>query len=327
MSVEAFSSLSFQAGGAVAAAAGRTAMWAIGAYMRAPLRNTALAALVGFSALAGANALYNQSGHHPAPLFGSFDGRAQSVAATPEPVVPADRPARLFQQATVETTGSIATPEATPAETIGNADVFEIQRKLTAFALYDGKLDGLFGPRTARSIRAFEEKVGRPPTGKLTPEIVELIKATPIIAEPAPVAAIAETPVLALEAPAPLVAAAAEPVGGAGVSALEMTSPPAAAPTKRTVETIAVRVETPAPAAEVVTTPIDVVKAATDPKVVSAVQRGLSSLGFLHGTIDGVAGEATAKAIRNFEVYYNYNGTGRITPELINLLAQNGAVL
>jgi len=336
MSVEAFSSLPLQAGSAVAAAAGRGALWAISAYMRAPLRNTAVAALVGFSALAGTNALYNQSGHHPAPLFGSFDGRALSMGAEPEPVIPAERPAKLFQQAAtpVETTGSITTPATAPAEAIGNADVFEIQRKLSAFALYDGKVDGLYGPRTARSIRAFEEKLGRAPTGQLTPEIVELIKATPIIAEPAPVAAApapaaAAEPALTLEAPAPLVASAsAEQAGGTGISTLEMTTPPAAeanAPTKRVVETIAVRAELPA--AEVVTTPIDVVKAATDPKVVSAVQRGLSSLGFLHGTIDGVAGEATAKAIRNFEVYYNYNVTGRITPELINLLAQNGAVL
>ncbi len=332
MSVEAFSSLPFQAGGAVAAAAGRTALWIIAGYMRAPLRNTAIAALVGFSAMAGSNALYNQSGHHPAPLFGSFDGRAASAVPELEPVTPVERPAQLFQQAApvAETTGSIAVSNATaPAESIGNEDVFEIQRKLTAFELYDGKVDGLYGPRTARSIRAFEEKVGRPSTGQLTPEIVELIKATPIIAELAPAAA-AEPP---LAAPAPLLAATAEPAAS-GISTLEMTSPPAeteaTAPARRTVQTIAVRAETP-PAAEaapeVVTMPIDVVNVATDPKVVSTVQRGLSSLGFLHGQIDGVAGEATAKAIRNFEVYYNYNVTGRITPELINLLAQNGAVL
>jgi len=37
--------------------------------------------------------------------------------------------------------------------------------------------------------------------------------------------------------------------------------------------------------------------------------------------------EATAKAIRNFEVYYNYDLTGRITAELVNLLVQNGAVI
>lgn len=63
----------------------------------------------------------------------------------------------------------------------------------------------------------------------------------------------------------------------------------------------------------------------TDPVIVAKVQRGLGSLGFLHGPADGVAGEATAKAIRNFEVYYNYKVTGRISPELLDLLVQNGA--
>jgi peptidoglycan hydrolase-like protein with peptidoglycan-binding domain len=63
----------------------------------------------------------------------------------------------------------------------------------------------------------------------------------------------------------------------------------------------------------------------TDPVIVAKVQRGLASLGFLHGPADGIAGEATAKAIRNFEVYYNYKVTGRITPELLDLLVQNGA--
>ena len=43
MTVEAMSSLPLQAGGAVAAAAGRTALWAISLYMRQPLRNTAVA--------------------------------------------------------------------------------------------------------------------------------------------------------------------------------------------------------------------------------------------------------------------------------------------
>ncbi|MDC9823743.1 peptidoglycan-binding domain-containing protein [Devosia sp. ZB163] len=65
----------------------------------------------------------------------------------------------------------------------------------------------------------------------------------------------------------------------------------------------------------------------TDPVVVAKIQRGLASLGFLHGPADGVAGEATAKAIRNFEVYFNYKVTGRITPELMDLLVDNGAVL
>jgi peptidoglycan hydrolase-like protein with peptidoglycan-binding domain len=371
MSVDAFSGLPFQAGQAVAAGIGRTARWAIVAYMRAPLRNTAVAALTTLCAMAGSNALYNQSGNHPAPLFGSFDGAAARVE--PTPVMPLERPVKLLLEPSPETTGSVsALPEPTPVKPIGNEDVFEIQRKLTAFKLFDGKVDGLYGPRTARSIKAFEQSVGRTATGQLTQEIIDLIKATPITAEPglkleaaavtqpAPVTAEIkpeETAVLALEdsaslpAPAPLTAsngtsaaeASPEPMLQAsveeeGVSTLEMTSPPAEemapaansnGPTKRAVQTIAITAPAPEPAAatEVITTPIDVTKVANDPKVIGAIQRGLASLGFLHGEIDGVAGEATAKAIRNFEVYYNYNVTGRITPELVNLLVQNGAVI
>jgi peptidoglycan hydrolase-like protein with peptidoglycan-binding domain len=375
MSVDAFSGLPFQAGQAVAAGVGRTARWAIAAYMRAPLRNTAIAALTTFSAMAGSNALYNQSGHHPAPLFGSFDAKVD-----PRPVMPIEKPVKLMAAPSPETTGSVSKKvEATPAKPIGNDEVFEIQRKLTAFKLFDGKVDGLYGPRTARAIKAFEETVGRKATGQLTPEIIALIKDTPITTElaPTPEAVVEQpvqaapsvtaeiktetTPVLALQptetdalpAPAPLVvtqeAAPAEAetppelgttVKAEGVTALEMTSPPAEetpaavaetpnAPTKRAVQTIAVRATLPAApaAAEVITTPIDVTKVASDPTIVGAIQRGLASLGFLHGEIDGVAGEATAKAIRNFEVYYNYNVTGRITPELVNLLVQNGAVI
>ena len=64
-----------------------------------------------------------------------------------------------------------------------------------------------------------------------------------------------------------------------------------------------------------------------DPVMVARVQRGLASLGFLHGPADGVAGEATAKAIRHFEVYYNYPVTGRISRELPDLLIANGAAI
>jgi len=73
--------------------------------------------------------------------------------------------------------------------------------------------------------------------------------------------------------------------------------------------------------------PADAKDASTDPTIVGEVQRGLNSLGFLHQQVDGVAGEATAKAIRNFEVYFNYNVTGRVTRDLVKLLQQNGAVI
>ena len=98
MTVEAYSSLPFQAGGAVAAAAGRAALWAIAAYMRAAAaQHRAGRADRRFRALAGGNALYKQAHHHPAPLFGSFDasGAGGEPAKTVAPVMPAARPTKL----------------------------------------------------------------------------------------------------------------------------------------------------------------------------------------------------------------------------------------
>ena len=114
MTLEAYSSLPLSAGSAVATAAGRGALWAMGVYLRDPLRNTALVALIGLSAMAGSNVLYRQTHHLPSPLFGGFAENATSVikAAKPvRPVLPAARPTRLVDDS--ETTGSLAPVAAT----------------------------------------------------------------------------------------------------------------------------------------------------------------------------------------------------------------------
>jgi len=381
MTVEAMSSLPFQAGSAVAAAAGRTALWAVSVYMRQPLRNTALAALVGLSAMAGSNALYKQSHHHPAPLFGSFDQAAPAAKkAKSSAVTPAAKPKKLALPTSPETTGSVN--EAAGLDTIGTGDVLAMQQKLVALGLLDGKVDGLFGPRTAKAIKAYEQSIGRTPRGLLTPTIVAMIRdaqmpapvtpapsiavaaktelpalVVPKVTTPAPtLTAQAAPPTLAaptakvandpLPAPAPLLSAAVKPAAEdtapVQVAALEAPAQtealPDPAPTvpKRSVQTIAVHAALP-PAADTDTSeqptsddlaPItEGEDASTDHDVVSAVQRGLNSLGFLHQQVDGVAGEATAKAIRNFEVYYRYDVTGRVTRELVRLLKQSGAVI
>jgi len=394
MTVEAMAGLPLQAGSAVAAAAGRTALWAVGLYMQQPLRNTALALLVGLSALAGSNALYHQAHHHPAPLFGSFQEAPAAKAKKPAaPVMPAARPKVLDQAVSSETTGSVD-PMAALIQPVGNADVMAVQQQLKVMGLFTGTTDGLFGPRTARAIKAFEAKNGHPVKGQLTPEIIALIKGTPLGAPESPAApgatanvqvapsAHAEVPAIApltLPAPAPLLSAehlqantqVAElpPVNDQGVETVAMTSPPALpTPTKRSVQTVAVRAMPPAAAdAPAMPAPIaqttDIATAAepgavtggvgaddasapdvvasvpdvaarspavdvsTDQKVVAAIQRGLNSLGFLHGEVNGVADEATSKAIRNFEVYYNYDVTGRVSRQLVKMLADNGALI
>jgi peptidoglycan hydrolase-like protein with peptidoglycan-binding domain len=388
MTVEAMSGLSAQAGGAVAAATGRAVVWAIGAYMRAPLRNTAIAALLGVSALAGANALYHQAHRHPAPLFGSFATTPSKPTVKPLPVVPAPRPKGMSQAVSPETTGSV--DPTTSTKVISTDDVAALQTQLKAMELFDGKVDGLFGGKTARAIKAFETRLGRAPRGLLTPQIIALAKAQTIMAlpgtpapaaaeqavqvasaDPAPKSDIAPMALAApLPAPAPLVSsskpvqvaavdpqqitpvadptaivapeddASSDSLGATTVAPLAATAPaaePSIAVAKRVVQTVAVHV-TQTPSAEdggemppSLTANADVPPAtddgqvATDKPTVAAVQRGLNSLGFLHGEISGVADEATAKAIRNFEVYFNYAVTGRITRALVRVLQASGA--
>jgi peptidoglycan hydrolase-like protein with peptidoglycan-binding domain len=288
----------------------------------------------------------------------------------------------------LETTGSVDATVNT--KTITTDDVAALQTQLKAMQLFDGKVDGLFGGKTARAIKAFESKLGRTPRGLLTAEIVALAKSqtvpAPIIpAGPAPAASTPATAaeavqvaaadpapapkstvaplalVTPLPAPRPLVAND-QPVQVATADPRQLTPPgdPTAivAPeddssptpmantaidetpavvTKRLVPTVAVHVAQsaeqtddgsmppPLTAANDVPPATDDNQVATDKPTISAVQRGLNSLGFLHGEITGVADEATAKAIRNFETYFNYSVSGRITRALVRVLQVNGA--
>lgn len=415
MTAATLTHLPLVAGGAMLASAGRVALWTFSRYMRAPLTHTGLLVLVGMSAMAGSNALYLQEEMHPSPLFAKV-APAVDHAPLAAPVVPAarlPRPQVVAPLQQVETTGSVAR-EAEAV--IGNAEVFELQRKLAMMNLFDGKIDGYYGPQTAGAIRKFEERAGLPATGELTTEIVEAVRdakpfatapreaapeATPALVAPSAAAPVTEP----LPAPTPLPEtvqplAAAPPAAGRqaapalrrelpetpqealniavdtagdaidtiieGVQTVTMNRPPnrpvasqrvvpepatqalpvrqnASEPEARTQVAMADAAQPTAgsaPLAEVEDTvtaelpeldtdarPEDLMPpfSVTDPTTVASVQRGLASLGFLHGPADGVAGEATAKAIRNFEVYFNYKVTGRITPELLDLLVRNGA--
>jgi peptidoglycan hydrolase-like protein with peptidoglycan-binding domain len=412
MTAATLTHLPLAAGGAVLASAGRAALWVFSNYMRAPLTHTGLLVLVGTTAMAGSNALYLQDEMHPSPLFAEASP-AVDRAPLVVPVMPAarlPRPQVVPPLQQVETTGSVA---AEPETVIGNAEVFELQRKLAMMNLFDGKIDGYYGPQTAGAIRKFEERAGLPATGELTPEIIEAVRdAKPFATTPrdtAPTATVLQAPESAtapaspaLPVPEPLPqsvqplaaaspAAARQPAlrrelpetpqeafniavdtaGEAidtiieGVQTVTMNRPPtrpaasqrvvseptaqALPPLQRSAEPMAtsrlamINAAQPTPAAGPLAEPDTAIAelpeldtdarpedlmppfSVTDPTIVASVQRGLASLGFLHGPADGVAGEATAKAIRNFEVYFNYEVTGRISPELLDLLVRNGA--
>ena len=83
--------LPLQAGGAVLELTGNALHWGFARYMRAPLANTAILAMLTLTSMAASNALYNQRHAHPSPMFTPFQ---RVVAPEPEPVIPADRPER-----------------------------------------------------------------------------------------------------------------------------------------------------------------------------------------------------------------------------------------
>ncbi len=396
MTASTLSRLPLTAGSAVAASLGRAGLWTWSHYMRAPLASTALLGLVGLTALASSNALYWQTARHPSPFFQPQTSLALTQEVAPVPMAAPERPVAALEpvqpaqvpalEAAPQTTGSVSAPvpPAIPDQPVGNADAFAVQKKLAELGLFEGKVDGFYGPMTARAIRAFEERNGLEPTGALTSDIIDAIKRADSagrvpMAQPAPqpqaqVTQPAVAPQTAPVAPAPAVvqqaAVAPQPqpqpqqdrvvqrlpslspvdaavdtvgsaaaqtidsivaaVGGAPTPAASVTPIPAvpvgnvaaaqpAAPQPQQVALAATAA--PAQAAK----PPAPVAPANDTHLVSEIQRGLASLGFYRGSIDGHPGEATARAIREFENFHRYRVTGEIKPDLIELLRQAGA--
>ena len=56
------------------------------------------------------------------------------------------------------------------------AEIREAQRLLAGLGLYRGRIDGVFGRNTAVALRQFETRQGLPPTGRLTPELLEQLR-------------------------------------------------------------------------------------------------------------------------------------------------------
>lgn len=256
--------LPMQVGSVVLAASGRAARWIIARYMRQPLANTAILALVVTSAMAASNALYGQAHRHPSPLFAA-SGSAQLAGV--DPVVPAQRPKKFAvtqpmpQKTAAPKVAGEAKPLAVATQTadatggIGNKDVFDLQRKLEQLQLFTGTVDGYYGPQTARAIKKFEQLSGLKQVGQLTPSIVAKIMAAPLDigrkgdgAEAAPQPAIRAVAAKPVEKPAETVAEIALPKVTAKVVA--DLAPAAAAKTELTLAPEPSALPQPTPLAE-----------------------------------------------------------------------------
>jgi peptidoglycan hydrolase-like protein with peptidoglycan-binding domain len=373
MTATTFSRLPLLAGSAVAASLGRAGLWTLSRYMRAPLASTGLLAMVTLTALAASNALYFQTARHPAPFFAPSSTVPTPVAepqAAPQPVqqIPA------VPQVSSDTTGSVtALPQVAPAALpvvpdapVGNRDAFAVQKKLTELGLFNGAVDGFYGPMTASAIRTFETRNGMTPTGALTPGVIDAILKSdsagrvPVAQQVAPVVPPAPVPVQQAVAPQPQadivvgrvaeispIDAAVDTVGSAAASTIDSivaavdggrSTPPAPIPNapvpSRSLPAAQPNIQVaslepmaaPRPVAAVQTdvAPQQVLPA-NNVQLVSQIQKGLASLGFYHGSIDGHPGDATARAIREFENFHSYKVTGQVNPDLVGLLRQAGA--
>ena len=389
MTATTFSRLPLAAGSAVATSLGRAGLWTFSRYMRAPLASTGLMAMVTLTALAGSNALYFQTARHPAPFFAPAGDVpvpvAQPGVAPMLAPIPAERAAVAAPAVvTNDTTGSVATaPQAIPGAPVGNPQAFDVQKKLTELGLFNGKVDGFYGPMTAAAIRAFEQRNGLVPTGALTPAVIDAIlradaagmvpatqqavaiqpapQPAPVVVRPAPVQQ-AAAPVVVQQPQDQVVArlpelspiddavdtvgnAAAQTidsivaaVGGSRTPAAQGVAPIPALPMMATTAQpmpapvqVASLEPMAAPQQQVQAPVADQVMAATtvapanNVQLVSQIQRGLASLGFYHGSIEGHPGDATAKAIREFENFHSYRVTGVVKPDLVGLLRDAGA--
>lgn len=311
-------------GGFVLGTLGRASFWTLTKIISAPFSAALLGVMAVGTVMAASNALYFQVIEHPAPMFADETiTAAVSPVDTPQQILPVVKPEPVPLPSIAIAPVVVPTPLVAPVPAvpkavseITNTDIKALQQKLASLGLYVGEADGFYGPQTAEAIRAFEGRLGLLPIGAVTPEVLQAAANANL---PSPSATVAPSVVPApIVKPIDQIAALVEKPVEVLQQAVEAQQIPRglnADPLSKIVQRVATATQNGNSA------PIPT----QNRQLIENIQRGLASLGFLRGKIDGVAGEATAKAIRNFEVYYNYEVTGAVTPELIDLLTNAGA--
>ncbi|NTF31214.1 peptidoglycan-binding protein [Rhizobium skierniewicense] len=264
-----------------------------------------------------ANALWYQPGHHPSPFLRTRDeenpngipgyrvasdlgengnvttfrierpGDAPQAPSAPAATQPADVASVITQ----------SEPQATahqPSELVA-----EIQRELARRGLYEGPADGMPGPRTTAAILFFEETVGMEQTGEPTSRVLSAMK----IDSATTVAAIPKA--LPKDRPA-------EPnSGGVAIDpvAAAIRNADAQQPKPQSVSLTSGNAPKPA-----------------QKDLVAKIQQGLVNIAYADVKVDGVPGEQTRTAIRNFEKHYRLPETGEPSEAVLKKLKSIGAL-
>ncbi len=334
------SSLPLQLGTSLLTLLGRLGQWIFARFMTNPVQNSGLIVLAIALTFSASNALFWQTGRHPAPLF-STGTSAPAFIGQPEAPHPAPLPAPLRDRTTsaVEIQAPAQPAPSLPLEEglgheVNNDQLRSAQTILSTLGLYEGKIDGFYGPATAAALRAFELRNGYPPKGALTPEIISKILAAPTNNQPSAPRVIASEQVAVRTAlqettppaqtPEPQLAEQPHTADPLAIIAQSVAAQNGTVPAPLVTAAVQPAAAQPVDTAQPLPAPLD---PSVDSELIKKIQRGLSSLAFLHGAIDGVAGDETARAIREFEVFNNLQVTGRISPELVDLLISVGAAI
>jgi peptidoglycan hydrolase-like protein with peptidoglycan-binding domain len=120
------------------------------------------------------NALFLQSGPHPAPIFAN---KPPPPAIINHSLTPAD--AALTRPRPVET---VATP--LPPARPRNQVVTDIQRELSKRGFFDGSTDGVYGPKTDAAIRDFEQAAGLRASSEPNEALLQAIIRSPVKSKP-----------------------------------------------------------------------------------------------------------------------------------------------
>jgi peptidoglycan hydrolase-like protein with peptidoglycan-binding domain len=227
------------------------------------------------------NALFLQSGSHPAPLI-PFKPRPVTFTETTggtntaDPVLPRPRPT---EPARAPAVAAVPAAPVAPAAVVDKPKaelVIEIQKELARRGRYDGTADGIWGPKTIAAARDFAQhantKVAIEPNELLLRAIVRTPAKTAAVAAPVP--------------PAPVQAAPVVPVRSAPV---ETIAPPA-----------------PVPAGS---------------RRLLAAQRALSDFGYGQIKPTGTDDAATRAAIQAFERERNLPVTGKLSDSVARELS------
>jgi peptidoglycan hydrolase-like protein with peptidoglycan-binding domain len=187
------------------------------AIVRRILRNRPSDLVAAAVAIVGAlsimiNALFLQTGPHPAPLFGGKRPVADGAGSSVVTILPRPRPA----------TSEAAKPD--PAAARARAQLIsDIQRELSKRGFYDGPIDGIYGAKMDAAIRDFEHAAGLKPSVEPGETLLAAIVRSTVKASPPVPAGAKRDPIADLLAPSQRVLAVQRALSDYGYGPLQST--------------------------------------------------------------------------------------------------------